>query len=138
MLIIDSYPDNPAKSGRCLNTKFLLCSENLEWQNSSLIDDISESGMKITSHLISSYDDLADIVSSMATTEEWKKVDKYKFENPVWSKTPESYTHDFLSKLKQKLKSVYLKYKSGYTKTIHYGRNVDNELARFLAEEFEQ
>jgi|TARA_R110000803_G_scaffold210119_1_gene281105 hypothetical protein len=131
--IVDWYPDNPAKSGRCLNTKMVL-----RKKATNQVDDfsaVSADLMLSHAHTEVSDDFSVALLLDQISPARWREVDRYKFANPVWSKTPiDMQKTTFVSWMRNIVTETLLRWKSGLIFITLRGKNVRAELLRHVSE----
>ena len=79
-LLLGAYGDNPAASGRCINTRLLISKKMLDEKNlNGLLDNFSHIGTNIE---LNCSETLLDIYDELVNSLDWKSIAKFKRINP--------------------------------------------------------
>ena len=133
--LLGAYGDNPASSGRCVNTR-LLISKNMpdEKKLNVLLSNFSHSGTTIE---LNCSETLLERYNKLVKSLNWKSIDDYKRVNPVWSKTPSRFENGGIkAKVIGLAKYYFLVLKYGVIFKIHKGENVREELVRHFGSRY--
>ena len=129
--VIDWYPDNPARSGRCLNMKLAIQRKGTPSVAHVSRDLSLDHNYKL---LVSNF--TTEDLLHQITADRWRQVDQFKFQNPVWSQTPAEITSSSLYMWAREFAATtYHKWRAGIIRTTLRGQNVQNEIRRYLSEE---
>lgn len=137
VFILDSYPDCPAGSTRCHNTKFFFYKpDSIKVDLNYLFNKLEDVQFANIGYKYSG-DSPSHFLNKRITDEEWVDVERNKRINPVWSRT-DVVKKTTKEKLKDFVRPIYNKLlisKNGLGKTDLRGANLDNSIIDYIHNE---